>query len=499
MVQPDVDDTLIAGGRFRRHVLWRWPRRIRALTCCLVLLASPLFAQPAEKSASPGREVAGSRLLEPSSFGFRIPVGNVQPADLANVKTPSDNGPPAVARCYVKVGDNYVVLLPDGRLVDRLAGQLEATEEKFEPISQQDLAEDLLHGPLTRFSGMRSDRSKHYVFLYNTSEAFKEATQRILESMFSGVKAYTGNMGIDTHNPEVPLAVIMFRTQGEFQAYRQMAQGIVAYYDMVSNHIVLCEESPLANIRPDLAQGQLLSTIAHEGAHQILHNIGVQNRLSMWPMWLSEGIAEFFAPTSFGARNRWKGAGDINDLRMFELESFLQTRYLEGFDGSTITEAVTAGRLDSTGYATAWSIVHYLASKKRRQFYEYVAQMSHLGPFRGMVAREGQPVLANLEHFQAFFGEDTRETEQKMVDYLSKLDYESPVGQFVHYVGLVLVPVGEETRRFACFFHTEQKVLEWRAVLESKLTPEQRQAARWDLQKVRNRGQANSVIKRFLR
>ena len=90
------------------------------------------------------------------------------------------------------------------------------------------------------------------------------------------------------------------------------------------------EQSKLAEVRPDLAVQQAISTIAHEGVHQILHNIGVQQRLSVWPMWLSEGLAEFFAPTTIGARLKWKGAGQVNDLRMFELEQYLKSNAAEG-------------------------------------------------------------------------------------------------------------------------------------------------------------------------
>ena len=465
------------------------------------LLALPLFALQDEPISTTATrlEVSGSRLLSTESFGFDIPTAQIQPTDLINVSTIDEAGRSIIAKVHVKVGDNFVVLLPNGRLTSRLSSQIESTDKEFKPVQQKEIAKAILDNELARFSKMKFERSKHYVYLYNTSTGFKDATQRILESMFNGVKAYTGNMGIDTHNPEVPLVVIMFRTQVEFQAYRDMPAGILAYYDMISNHIVLCEESPLANIRPDLAQGQLLSTIAHEGAHQILHNIGVQQRLSMWPMWLSEGIAEFFAPTSFGNRNKWKGAGDVNDLRMFELESFLQTRFLDGFDGRTIREAVTAGRLDSTGYATAWSIVHFLAKKKRKKFNEFVAQMSHLPPMRGMVERPGEPVMANLEHFLAFFGDDTEKIETDMVEYLGNLNYVSPVGHFVHYVGMAIVPDGNGTKRYACFFHTQEKVDDWKTVLVGKLTADQIRNTQWEVQNVNNRTEANRLIRQFIR
>lgn len=466
------------------------------------VLPASIWAVPqTELSSEASKQVRGSRLLQPGSFGFTIPVAEVQPNDQEAVETINEDGEKVTALSYVKVGENYVVLLPSGQLVDRFAKDITASDKKFEAMSQKELARKILDEKLARFSNVKADRSKHYIYLYNTTEAFKKATRDILESMFNGVKAYAKNMGVETYNPRVPLVVIMFRTQAEFQAFREMPRGVVAYYDMVSNHIVLCEESPLINIRPDLAQGQLLSTIAHEGAHQILHNIGVQNRLSMWPMWLSEGIAEFFAPTSFGKRNRWKGAGDVNNLRMFELESFLQTRFIEGVDGKTVRETVTAPRLDSTGYAAAWSIVHFLAKKKRRQFNDYVAQMSQLQPMRGMVARPNDPVVENLEHFQSFFGEDLEKNEQDMIKYLTGLNYESPVGDFVHYVGLVQVPAadGNGTKRFACCFHTPEKVDAWKAVLLEKLSSQQIQQAEWNLQKATNRDKANILLRRFLK
>ncbi len=445
------------------------------------------------------RLIAGSRLLTPSSFGFSIPVAELQPTELANVETSDDWGNSVVARVQVMVGENYVVMLPNGRLVDRTAEQVQATDESFEPAKPNQIARELLEHDLANFSNMKFEKTRHYVFVYNTTEAFASVTRGILESMFSGVETYIEKQGIETRKAEVPLVVIMFNTNREFQAFRPMPDGVVAYYNMVTNHVVLHEESRLAATRPDLARGQLLSTIAHEGAHQILHNIGVQQRLSLWPMWLSEGLAEFFAPTSFGRRNRWKGAGKVNDLRMFELETYLQMRVIEGFDGDTVTRAVTARQLDSTGYATAWSIVHWLAKHKEKEFFDYVKALGHLGPLRGMAAREGEPVVDNLNHFHEFFGDDMEASENAMVDHLGRLDYTSPVAHLSHFVGMAIVPDVESTKRYACFFHTQEKVDAWKAALSASLTSAQLRGVQWDQQRFSDRRRANNAITRFLR
>src|SRR5256714_5441524 len=134
----------------------------------------------------------------------------------------------------------------------------------------------------------------------------------------------------------------MFKSEDEFRRYRRMPPGVVAYYDPLSNRVFMYEQSRLLQMRPDLALGQAISTIAHEGVHQILHNIGVQKRMSVWPMWLSEGLAEFFAPTAVDDKLRWKGPGQVNDLRMFELEEDVRGKAAKE-DNRSLVEAPGLG------------------------------------------------------------------------------------------------------------------------------------------------------------
>ena len=125
---------------------------------------------------------------------------------------------------------------------------------------------------------------------------------------------------------------------------------MIAYYHTLTNRVVMHEESRLKSLNPELALKQKINTIAHEGVHQLLHNIGVQTRMSAWPMWITEGIAEYLSPTTTGKYMRWKGAGQVNDFRMLELERFLQLNTQS--PGDWLTETILASRLDSQGYAS---------------------------------------------------------------------------------------------------------------------------------------------------
>lgn len=292
-------------------------------------------------------------LSDPRTFGFDIPPGAISPSGGERVTTADPAGSPVVAETHIRIGSSRIVMLPDGQLVARKAGEAEPTERPFVPLTKEELAERL---QAAEFKDFKVKQTKHYLYLYTTSEEFAFGTTKILESMYPGMKKWVEAQKLPAHDPEVPLVVVMFRTEEDFQRYRRMPEGVVAYYDTLSNRVAMFEESERFGTRRDLAIGQAISTIAHEGTHQILHNIGVQQRLSIWPMWLSEGLAEFLAPTEVNKRLNWKGAAQVNDLRMFELEQYVKARSAEEPTGDMVRDTVRAARLKSTGYASAWSL-----------------------------------------------------------------------------------------------------------------------------------------------
>ena len=129
---------------------------------------------------------------------------------------------------------------------------------------------------------------------------FCGADQIILESMLVGVMNHAKACGLTVREPELPLVVVLFPNKADFQKYRSVPEGVTAYFHPITNRVFLHEPRELGELSRELAVSQAISTVAHEGAHQILHNIGVQQRLAVWPMWINEGLAEYFAPTTFG-------------------------------------------------------------------------------------------------------------------------------------------------------------------------------------------------------
>lgn len=465
------------------------PGRLSLLASCL------LFLQAGNASLASAESPTG-RPVDPRYFGLNIPVAKVTAGDGRRVATRDENGQAVVAKLHANVGEYRIAKLPDGMLVVRKASESELTERPFEAISKDELEKRLT---ATDFKGFKTNQTRRYLYVYNTSENFALLTSRILETMFRGVVQHAQAQRIEVSEPDVPLVVLMFRTEEEFQQYRRMPPGVVAYYHVLSNQIVMYEESKLGRVKPELAIQQSISTIAHEGAHQILHNIGVQTRLSVWPMWLAEGLAEYYAPTTFGSRLKWKGAGQVNDLRMFELENYLLSNSNNGLNGDTISATVRAARLTSTGYASAWALTHYLAKSMRPEFNAFVREMSKLGPLEGYHTTQRPGLIPeNLEVFQEHFGKDLPKIERLLVLHLKKQRYKPPFAEFPHYLALVSYPDGQQQARAANLFISQESALRWIADTVERLNKDQQQAARKQIHQCPNRFRAVQLKQQWL-
>ena len=478
-------------------------RRPITLNSCaaLPLTALPLIALAAfgvadvARADEPPAPPDASAWVAPRTFGLDIPTGKMIEQPNRCVLAADDDGRPVVARVHVQVDDQLVLMLPDGRLIARAADDCQPTERPFQTLDGDALAEQLL---ATEFPGWSTHQTRRYLYLHQNSEAFVNIASRILETMFRGIDRYSRAQKIDVTAPEFPLVVIVYRTQQQFQQAMGVPDDVVAYYDVLTNRITLCEESNLWNVRPELAIRQTIATIAHEGAHQILHNIGAQQRLSLWPMWLNEGLAEYFAPTTTDHRLMWKGAGEINDLRMFELEQLLKSRTAETADGQLIAQTIGAARLTSTGYAMAWALTHYLAQNQREAFRRFVQTMARRGPLVGGGQAVAPGVIpGNLRDFKEHFGDDLADIERRVMLHLNRQPYLDPFLDWPHFTVLILIPDSPRPRRMAEVFRLPQQADHWRDQRRAEVPDHQRAAIQSEIREFPNRVQAEQVARQW--
>lgn len=433
--------------------------------------------------------------IDPRSFGLELPLGPVRYPDGQTVLTRDDEGQATAALLHVQVGGGAIVQMPDGQLVARREGEWTPTDRPFEPISKEVLARRLAR----EFAGMKVKQTAHYVYVYASSEEFQFGTSQILESMLPGVQSWLRTRKLPVQASPMPMVVVMFKDEAAFRAHRRLPEGVVAYYDPVTHRIYLYEQSGLAQMRPDLALRQAIATIAHEGAHQILHHVGIQQRLSAWPAWLSEGLAEYFAPTTVNQRLRWKGPGQPNDLRLFELEQYLKDPSSWENKGALVEHTVLAGQLTSTGYAAAWALVHFLAKQKPAELAALLDDARQIRPLQGAVSISPVgTVRENRERFARLVGEDFAELESRLLGHLKRLPYNDPFADAPHFVATLVSVESGRPKKQAGTFHSLPMAAKWLQEMQGKLPPQQRGESQGAIAAFPNRAAAEAFAAKWL-
>ena len=419
-----------------------------AFVWALVLIVAPATAWPqlgGDDTASLTDQTFPQ--ARPQDYGLDIPDGDPIPGAGRRVALVDLYDRFIVGRIHVEVGGKYIVLLPDGRLLTVDKEQTILTDRPFRPLSKEAILKQLTS---TDFKGFQSNSTARFLYVYNTTENFATATSRILETMYPSLYKYCAAQGLDVHDPEFPLIVIMFRSREEFDRYRRMPPGVIAYYNIVTNHIVMYADSDLAKVLPEMAMKTSIATIAHEGVHQVLYNIGVAQRLSHWPQWISEGLPEYFAPTETGKRIRWKGLGLVNDMRMYHLVEVAKAAGGGGSQWFGLQQNILAQQLDALGYAKSWATVYVLAKNRQDDFEGFLNDVSRLGPL------EEPPSPGTL--FRKHFGDNMTELEEFIVNRLRKVDYVDPIENLTYYVGVV--DTGFSRR--AVLSPSPKAILDWR-------------------------------------
>ncbi len=341
-----------------------------------------------------------------------------------------------VARLHGQLGDKTAVVLPDGQL--GFTTMHVSTDEPFRPASAAEVASLLHQGPYAGYLLLKTD---HYLIFYQSSLAFAQDSGRLLEEVYRGVIEAFARNGIPVHKSEFPLVAVIYATDHDFRAHMKLDPQVRAYYEFCTNRIFFYQHSDHDEIEPKLAALLKPQTVAHEGVHQVLCNIGVQPRLSAWPLWLVEGMAEYCATTKTTKKGvSWAGLGAINPLNMAticELDDAQAIRndganpraipIAQGRSASRTESLVTQTRLTPTDYAHAWALTHYLARTRCGDFVKYLKHMGQLPPL------EPRSPAEHLADFRKFFGHDLAKVDKKVDDYLHKLSEKKQYERLPYY------------------------------------------------------------------
>jgi hypothetical protein len=163
-----------------------------------------------------------------------------------------------------------------------------------------------------------------------------------------------------------------------------------------------------------------------------------------------------------------------------------------------VEHTVLAARLSSTGYATAWALVHYLAKFKRAELLALVRDASAIPPLSGAVDVGSVGVVrANRDAFKSRFGDDFKDLETRIVAHLKKLPYTDPFEKAPHFVATFVAGSGRRAQRSASTFHFVPTAEKWLGDMRQKLPEEERASATATIYGFPNRALAEAFIRQW--
>ncbi|APW60603.1 DUF1570 domain-containing protein [Paludisphaera borealis] len=430
----------------------------------------------AEADPHAPRDRAGAvPVLTPPDFGAPSPEALSAACSSKGVPRFSirgDDGRPVVARLHGHRDGKTVVVLPDGRL--GIPSMVVPSVEPFSPISGDEMERRAQTGPFATF---QVHRTPHYVILYQSSRPFATNTGKLLEDLYKRLIEAFHKHDVPVHEAEFPLVAVIFRHESDFRAHRPVDADVRAYFEIFSNRIFLFETSEREGVEPEISALLTTQTVAHEGTHQILQNIGVQPRLSAWPLWLVEGLAEYCAAplSSRKGAPTWDGLGQINSLHMATLRELDDPLSLsmKGPDdrlrsrlrkpGQPMVEAMLRkSDMTPTDYALAWAVTHYLAMKRGPEFTRFLSVMGQTSPLEPKTPDD------HVRQFREAFGEDLAKMDKTIDAYLRKLSRQKGYDPMPYYAVMFEqpLPIGI-VRHAAMVSQSPQVIQQWVQELSS--------------------------------
>lgn len=409
----------------------------------------------------------------------RLTSLDVEPSD---PKTPTTlvraaGGGALVAKVLCELGKSRLIKLPTGELDVVARKDTRPTDKPFKSATRKQIAAKIKADGFTDF---KFASGGYYVYAYDSSEAYYLHTRSILESMLSGVVAQLKDWGLEPQRPETPLVVMIVGSRSSFDAIREMPPEVAAYYDGITNRVVLYEDQRLWEAAPEYAFKQAAYTVAHEGIHQLLANTGIQQRLSHWPQWISEGLPEYFCPLKVNTKLikkkdsqlpertlRWSQAGRVNDLRMYDLLRSTSR------NGILMRDAVQATNLTSYGYAVSWGMVHYLATEKPETLGAYLKEVQKSKPLERSQYR-GRPDPLFIKHFGDKYAVLERRVQTHLLSKPMQRQYKDPIERQTHYLMKQIVKRGRTFHTRVAITLSPAAAKEWKEEQEALIEAEGR-------------------------
>ncbi|WP_153557346.1 DUF1570 domain-containing protein [Roseimaritima sediminicola] len=313
----------------------------------------------------------------------------------------------------VEARDGGLLLLgEDGRMWTIQPEQIRDRQSDDRPLVAVDEAEAARRLLAEMPSGFEIYRTNHYVIGHNTNERYVAWVGSLFERLHRGFYTYWKNQGWQLQPARFPLVGLVFADRESFVQYARpelgdAVNGIIGYYNLETNRITTFN---MPNAERNVA------TIIHEAMHQLAYNSGLQRRFADNPLWVSEGLAVFFEAPDFSTPRGWRTIGRVNTVNLRRFQKFLPSRPADSLttlirDDARFRSADTA----TAAYSEAWALNYFLLKTRRKEYVEYLQQLSRGEPLEQCGPRE------RLQMFEAAMGTDLASLEKEFLPFITRL------------------------------------------------------------------------------
>ncbi len=306
--------------------------------------------------------------------------------------------------------------------------------EPMVPLGKEQLGQRLLQEMGPEF---QLHESKHYVVVHNTTRIYAKWCSSLLQRLQKGFLAFWKKRGAKVHEPESPLAVLIFKNRATYLKHAKAELGAsagnaIGYYSFQTNRIVMYDltgsqafrrENTKRGSKKDITAllqtreaEPLVATIIHEATHQIAFNCGLQTRYVDNPIWISEGMAVYFETPNLSSSRLWSGTNKVNYARWDRFRKNVRNGTAANLKTLIANDKrLRHPRTAVDGYAEAWAWNYFLIKWHPQEYAKYLESLA------------GKPLLTKdtpatrLADFQQHFGDNLEALEAEFYRRMSKL------------------------------------------------------------------------------
>jgi Flp pilus assembly protein TadD len=241
----------------------------------------------------------------------------------------------------------------------------------------------------------------HFTVVTNSSEKDARHVAAQFERMRAVFKVLMPN---STDDPAAPIVVLALKDRASFRALEPEAYLSRSSLDL-AGLFLRSQDKNYVLLRLDASGEHPYSTVYHEYTHYMLR------RGEDWiPLWLNEGLAEFYQNTTLDPKEVRVGKPSVDDIlylrdnRLLPLVTLLTVDHTSPYYHDE--------QKGSVFYAESWALTHYL------EVNDYEHKTNHLGDYERLLQQHKDPLTAAAQAFG-----DLKQLELALDAYIRGADF----------------------------------------------------------------------------